>query len=331
VKLSEALAAFSKLKVIVAGDAMVDSYLWGAVDRISPEAPVPVVAISKKEDRLGGAANVALNLKELGAVPLLCSVIGKDHSGKLLLQALKKNKIRTDGILLSTNRITTVKTRVLSKSHQLIRYDSETDEDLNHEDERNLIHAIKSLITKEKPHAIIFEDYNKGVLTPTVISEAIKFCREKKMLVAVDPKKKNFFAYKSADIFKPNLREIRESFGRDLQPLTQQTLDELHTDLRKKLHHSTSIITLSENGIYFSNGRQSGIIPAQKKEVSDVSGAGDTVIATVVLALAAGLPLHQAVNLANIAGGLVCQFAGVVPITLEMLQDEIMNNKTDLA
>ena len=321
--LTSILNKFSKLKIIVVGDVMLDVYLWGKVERISPEAPVPVVAVESREERPGGAANVALNVKELGATPILCSVIGKDEPGKLLLQLLKKRKMRSDGVVISTKRITSVKTRVLSKSHQLIRYDSEITSDLNEEDEKKFLTVIKSLITKEKPDALIFEDYNKGVITASVIHKIITWCREKSILTAVDPKKKNFFAYKNADVFKPNVREVREAFNEEIMSLNEEVLDSIHEDLRKNLRHKITMITLSEKGIYFNDGKNSGIVPAQEHDVSDVSGAGDTVIATAVLSLAAGLPLKDAVSLANTAGGLVCEHSGVVPITREMLQQEI--------
>jgi rfaE bifunctional protein kinase chain/domain len=302
---------------------MLDVYLWGKVERISPEAPVPVVAVENKEERPGGAANVALNVKELGAIPILCSVIGKDESGKSLLHLLKKSKMRSNGVVISSKRITSVKTRVLSKSHQLIRYDSEIISDLNEEDEKKLLTSIKSIITREKPDALIFEDYNKGVITASAIQKIIAWCCEKGILTAVDPKKKNFFAYKNADVFKPNLREVREAFNEEIRSVNEEVLNTIHEELRKNLQHKITLITLSEKGIYFNDGKNSGIMPAREHDVSDVSGAGDTVIATAVLALAAGMPLKEVVTLANVAGGLVCEHVGVVPVTKEMLRQEI--------
>ena len=317
------LEKFSKLKILIIGDVMLDAYLWGKVERISPEAPVPIVSVEKKEERLGGAANVALNVKELGATPILCSVIGKDDAGKSLLQLLKANKMNSDGLVVSSKRITSVKTRVLSKSHQLIRYDSEVISDLSDEDEKKLLSAIQSIIAKEKPNAVIFQDYNKGVLTENVISSVLKFCREKKIMTAVDPKRKNFFAYKTADVFKPNLKEVREALNNEIILVNGKGLNAVHNELKKKLQHKITIITLSEKGIYFNDGKQSEIIGAHNHEVSDVSGAGDTVIATAVLGIASGLSLHDAMMLANLAGGLGCEHVGVIPITKEMLQREL--------
>lgn len=320
--LSAIFSKFSDLKIVVVGDVMLDAYLWGNVDRISPEAPVPVVAIKRKEERPGGAANVALNVKELGAIPIVCSVIGKDGAGKALYQILKRAKISTDGVVISSERITSVKTRLLSKSHQLLRYDSEMASDLNGTDEKSLLAVIQNVLVSEKPEAVIFQDYNKGVLTKRVITQVLDWCRKAKIFSAVDPKRKNFFSYRKADLFKPNLREIREALNQEIIPVNESTLKKIHQSLRKKLQHKDTMITLSESGIYFNDGRLSGIVPGNKHDVSDVSGAGDTVIATAVAALSAGLSLQEAATLANMAGGLVCEHSGVVPITREMLLEQ---------
>jgi rfaE bifunctional protein kinase chain/domain len=212
-----------------------------------------------------------------------------------------------------------VKTRVLSKSHQLIRYDSETTQDLNNGEEIKLLSVIESIIESEKPAAVIFEDYNKGVLTEGVIQNVISICTEKKIFTAVDPKKKNFFAFKNVTLFKPNLREIREALHHDVAEITLTSLKAVHHELNKKLKHHITLITLSELGIYYSDGKDSGIMAAHKRDISDVSGAGDTVIAVATLALISGMNLKDAADLANLAGGLVCEYAGVVPITKEML------------
>jgi rfaE bifunctional protein kinase chain/domain len=319
VSISSTLAKFKNKKILVVGDVMLDSYLWGSVDRISPEAPVPVVAIEKKEERLGGAANVAMNLKELDATPILCSVIGKDEAGKSLMNVLKKNNLSSAGIVSSSARTTTVKTRVLSKNHQLIRYDSEITTDLKKEDEKKLLSAIELLIEKKKPEALIFEDYNKGVLTATLIESVISISSKKKIFTAVDPKKKNFLAYKNVTLFKPNLREIREALHHDVTPVSLPILRSVHHELHSALKNQITLITLSEQGIYYSDGKDSGVIAAHKRDIADVSGAGDTVIAVATLALISGMNLKAASDLANLAGGLVCEYAGVVPITKEML------------
>lgn len=299
---------------------MLDVYLRGTVNRISPEAPVPVVNVEEKDERLGGAANVALNLKSLGAIPILCSVTGHDESASTIRKLLKVNKLPGHALLSSPGRVTSVKTRVLSRNHQMLRYDRETTADINREEEKRLLSHIKKIIISEKPAALIFEDYNKGVLTPSLISATIALCRKHKVLTAVDPKKKNFFAYQHIDLFKPNLREIREALNMDISHLSPASLKEAALLLMKHLAHKVTLITLSESGIYYHSKSQSGIIPAHKRDISDVSGAGDTVISMITLCLATGIPLAEAAGLANMAGGLVCEYPGVVPITFEMLE-----------
>lgn len=320
----ETIKKFSALKIVVVGDVMLDVYLRGSVNRISPEAPVPVVTVEERDVRLGGAANVALNLKSLGATPLLCSVTGNDDSSKSIRHLLKRKGISADGIFASDNRITSVKTRVLSRNHQMLRYDSELTMDLNAADQQALIKKVKDIITTEKPAALIFQDYNKGVLTEKVITSIISYCKKQKVLTAVDPKKKNFFSYKKIDLFKPNLREIREALNEEINKIDQPSLESIATRLNQQLSNKITLITLSELGIFFHYKGKSGILAAHKRDISDVSGAGDTVIAMITLCLAAGIPLPEAARLANIAGGLVCEHPGVVPITWEMMGEETL-------
>ncbi|MEP7128411.1 MAG: PfkB family carbohydrate kinase [Chitinophagales bacterium] len=324
--IQDTIKKFKGSKIIVVGDVMLDVYLRGSVNRISPEAPVPVVSIEEKDERLGGAANVALNLKSLGAAPLLCSVIGNDTASKSVRQILKKNGMAGAGILSSAKRITSVKTRVLSRNHQMLRYDAEITADLNSIDEQWLIKKITEIITVEKPAALIFEDYNKGVLTEKLISTIITLCRKKKVLTAVDPKKKNFFSYKNIDLFKPNLREIREALNKEITEINESELLNVSNELMQQLSNKITLITLSEMGIFFHSKKDSGIFSAHKRHISDVSGAGDTVIALITLCLASGMSLPEAANLANIAGGLVCEHPGVVPISTGMLLSELKNN-----
>ncbi|MBK9732747.1 MAG: D-glycero-beta-D-manno-heptose-7-phosphate kinase [Chitinophagaceae bacterium] len=313
-------------KIIVVGDVMLDVYLRGSVNRISPEAPVPVVSIEEKDERLGGAANVALNLKSLGATPLLCSVIGNDVASKSVRRILKKNGMAGAGLLSSSKRITSVKTRVLSRNHQMLRYDAEDTTDLNTIDEQWLIKKISEMIMVEKPAALIFEDYNKGVLTEKLISNIIALCRKKKVFTAVDPKKKNFFTYKNIDLFKPNLREIRDAFNKEITEINSASLLNVSDELMQRLGNKITLITLSEMGIFFHSKKDAGIFSAHKRHISDVSGAGDTVIALITLCLVSGLSLPEAATLANMAGGLVCEHPGVVPISTDMLLSELKNN-----
>ncbi|MBX7107830.1 MAG: carbohydrate kinase [Chitinophagales bacterium] len=320
--LEKVIAQFKGCRIVVVGDVMLDVYLRGSVQRISPEAPVPVVTVEEKEERPGGAANVALNLRSLGAVPLLCAVTGNDDAAQSIRRILKNNGMATEGLLASPTRVTSVKTRVLSRNQQMLRYDTEITDELNADLEKKLIAKVSEIINRHKPAALIFEDYNKGVLTEKVITQIIKLCRAKKIITAVDPKKKNFFAYKDIDLFKPNLREIREAFNADISKINKATLTAVSDKLRKKLSNRITLITLSEMGIFFHSDREAGIFPAHQRNIADVSGAGDTVIAVMTLCLAAGISLPHAASLANIAGGLVCEYPGVVPVTAGMLLNE---------
>jgi rfaE bifunctional protein kinase chain/domain len=309
-------------KVLVIGDVMLDSYWWGNVERISPEAPVPIVHTRKKEYRLGGAANVALNLKRLGAEPIICSVIGHDSDGEILLRLLGNENISAEGIIVSDIRPTTVKTRIISGKNQLLRIDIEEDDLLNPEDTSSLESKISELI--KVIDLIIFEDYDKGVISQHIIEEIVKKAIDLKIPVAVDPKKRNFMAYENVTLFKPNLRELSEGLKIDLN--TGSDINEIKEAaklLQNKLQVDQVLITLSEKGVYLSekNGT-SHQIPAHIRDIFDVSGAGDTVISVAALALLANVSGDVVAALANLAGGLVCEKVGVVPIDKEELMKE---------
>jgi rfaE bifunctional protein kinase chain/domain len=316
---------FRTLKVGVIGDIMLDSYMWGHVDRISPEAPVPVVLLDRKEYRLGGAANVALNLRSLGAPVSLFSVVGSDEEGDRLIKMLQEQSIQTNGLIQSNNRITTNKTRIISRNQQMMRLDSETTRELNDADTNCLLTAIEEYITKEKPGVVILEDYNKGVLTGSVIEYVIALCKKHRVITAVDPKRKNFFAYKGVDIFKPNLKEAKDA----LNLIGDQPLSELmptvHTQLNEELNHRVSFITLSEKGVFYQQGDDRAIIPSHVRNISDVSGAGDTVIAVAALVYALTGDAQLMASISNIAGGLVCEEVGTVPVNSERLKQECMS------
>jgi rfaE bifunctional protein kinase chain/domain len=304
---------------------MLDSYMWGHVDRISPEAPVPVVLLDRKEYRLGGAANVALNLRSLGAPVSLFSVVGSDEEGDRLIKMLQEQSIQTNGLIQSNNRITTNKTRIISRNQQMMRLDSETTRELNDADTNCLLTAIEEYITKEKPGVVILEDYNKGVLTGSVIEYVIALCKKHRVITAVDPKRKNFFAYKGVDIFKPNLKEAKDA----LNLIGDQPLSELmptvHTQLNEELNHRVSFITLSEKGVFYQQGDDRAIIPSHVRNISDVSGAGDTVIAVAALVYALTGDAQLMASISNIAGGLVCEEVGTVPVNSERLKQECMS------
>jgi len=331
IKLTEAeinriFDSFIGKKVLVIGDVMLDSYWWGNVERISPEAPVPIVHTRKKEYRLGGAANVALNLKRLGAEPIICSVIGRDAEGEILLRLLGNENISAEGIIISDLRPTTVKTRIISGKNQLLRIDIEEDELLVKEDASNLESRISDII--DTSDLIIFEDYDKGVISQPLIEDIVKKSTHLKIPVAVDPKKRNFMAYKGATLFKPNLRELSEGLKTDLNTGSDMSeIKEAAKILQDKLGIDHVLITLSEKGVYMSDkDGTSHQIPAHIRDIFDVSGAGDTVISVAALALLANVSGDVVAALANLAGGLVCEKVGVVPIDKDELIREAMVN-----
>lgn len=314
--------SFTTLKVGVIGDVMLDTYMWGSVERISPEAPVPVVTLKKKEYRVGGAANVALNCKSLGAQVSILSVIGDDAEGMILSEMLEAKHIDTSLVHVSRERITTSKTRVISRNQQMMRLDAEITTDLNKEEENAVIANMEKFIASVDPDVIIIEDYNKGVLTETVINKIISLSRAAGVITAVDPKRKNFFAYREADIFKPNLKEVKEGLNMLIDKPGLETLRSVHQQLENILHHKVSFITLSDQGVFYQANGKSTIIPSHLRNIADVSGAGDTVIAVAALVYAATGNVHLMSEVANIAGGLVCEEVGTVAINKEKLLHE---------
>ncbi len=327
--LNELFAAFDKLNVLIIGDVMLDNYLWGKVDRISPEAPVPIVSIQKKESRLGGAANVAINVKALGANPILCSVIGNDLNGRLFIELLQNINLSSDGIFQSTERATTVKTRVIGNNHQMLRVDEEQDEEINVTDRKQLLNRIANIISKKKIDVIIFEDYDKGVLGKSLIESVVKLARQKGIPTAVDPKKKNFNHYKNVTLFKPNLKELREGMKIDLDKDHLDSISKAANKLNKDHKIDISLITLSEKGVYILDEKNEKIIPAHVRTIADVSGAGDTVISVAALCLALETSSTLLASLSNLAGGLVCEKVGVAPIEKQQLLHEAKRLKID--
>jgi len=310
------------LHVIVVGDVMLDNYWWGDVDRISPEGPVPIVALHKKESRLGGAANVALNCKALGAKVVLASIVGDDKEGAQLINLTKDAGINTDLLQTSTHRATTSKTRVISRNQQMMRLDEEVTDELFIEEEHPFIDAVLKYIQLNKPDVLIFEDYNKGLVKENVIERITTHCNETGTITAVDPKKKNFLSYKNVTIFKPNLKEVREGLHINLDKTDDETLRQVHQQLNAELHHEVTFITLSEKGVFYNDKDQAGIIPSHIRNIADVSGAGDTVIATASLIYALTKDVKFMAALSNLAGGLVCEQVGVVPVNKAILEKE---------
>lgn len=312
------------LKVAVVGDVMLDSYWWGVVDRISPEAPVPVVSKQKSEHRIGGAGNVALNTVSLGAQTTLFTVLGDDREGELLTELLMQQNIDTKFMVNSRSRITTHKTRIISRNQQMLRMDSEVTHDISDDDKEQLFSNFITYVKRYQPGVVIFEDYNKGVLTGDLIAAMIGICRDQGVATAVDPKRKNFFAYKHADIFKPNLKEVKEALNLIFDDITDDLLAGIHHQIHEQLEHKISFITLSEKGVFVQKGNFHRIIPSHKRNIADVSGAGDTVIAVASLIYAASRDMIMAAEIANIAGGLVCEEVGTVAIQKERLLAECL-------
>lgn len=322
---SELFEAFSRLKVLVIGDVMVDSYIWGQVSRISPEAPVPVVLAEKKEKRLGGAANVALNVQALGATPIPCAIVGDDIDGEFFLHRLKERGIPSKGVVTSTERGTTVKERVLSGSHQLLRVDTESTNDLSSIEQKAMLAHIKKLLPE--CHVVIFEDYDKGVINKTIIAETIQEANKLGIPTVVDPKKRNFLDYKGATLFKPNLKELQEGLEIEVNPKDTQSIQAGAKALQEALGCQMVMVTLSEHGVYIKDNGESHLIPAHVRQISDVSGAGDTVISIVACGLASGLEAKKTAAIANLGGGLVCEHVGVVPIDKDELTKELEEQK----
>lgn len=322
INFSDLFHSFSAIKVAVIGDVMLDTYCWGKVERISPEAPVPVVAVISKEQRIGGAGNVALNLQALGAHVSLISVTGNDEEAIQLSVLLQKHHINDHYVVKSDDRITTNKTRVISRNQQMMRLDAEITTPLNEKDEQQLLQSFQNYIATEKPDIIILEDYNKGVLTANAINSIIALCKSHNILTSVDPKRKNFFAYKGVDIFKPNLQEAKEGLNIIAEEVSDALLDEIHDELKKQLQHKISFITLSEKGVYYQSESASEWIPTHIRQIADVSGAGDTVIAVASLVYAATRDVKLMADMANVAGGLVCEEVGTVAIDKEKFLNE---------
>jgi rfaE bifunctional protein kinase chain/domain len=302
---------------------MIDSYIWGKVERISPEAPVPVVRVTKKENRLGGAANVALNIQALGACPYICAVIGDDSDGENFLSLLKAQGLSEEGLIKIKTRPTTVKTRIIAHNKQIARVDAETERNLSSSNTLLVLNKIKQIIADHRIDAIIFEDYDKGLITEELIDKTVKLSKEMGIIMVVDPKKRNFHAYKGVQLFKPNLTELKEGLKIDVDPLNIEQVEQAVNQLKKQLGAKTVMLTLSEHGVYVSSENGNKHILAHKRTIADVSGAGDTVIATAALCLAAGLNEFKTAEIANLAGGLVCEHVGVVPIDKARLLREV--------
>jgi len=313
---------FNDKKVLIVGDAMIDAYMWGEVNRMSPEAPIPVVEIKKHENRLGGAANVALNLKALGANPVLCSVVGTGNRGVLFKKLMKESKLSTAGILSTNKRKTTIKTRVIAENKHQLRIDEEETSPIVQQEE--FLKLTISLM--DDIDVIILQDYNKGVLTTEIIEGVIATANNKGIPTIIDPKKLNFNYYKNCTIFKPNLVEIKAGMKIDFDVNNIAEIENTSTKLRKQLSTKGVLLTLSERGICINSKKEFKHTPAFKRNIIDVSGAGDTVISVASLCLASNMDYTDLSVLSNLAGGIVCEEVGVVPINKEKLLTQALKH-----
>lgn len=293
---------------------MLDTYWYGHTNRISPEAPVPVVEVSRQEHHPGGAANVAINLIALGAKVTLCGLVGDDNEGRILKELLEAERVACHYLAKNKNRPTTHKNRIVSRNQQMLRFDREIQHELTGIEAQQLQQAVLAAIN-EQPNVVILQDYNKGVLFADLITAVMKECQKLNIPVAVDPKKRNFFAYQGASLFKPNLKEIREALAQPINPEQAETLQAAAQELLEKLAANQIMITLSEHGVFVADANSSIQTNAHVRNIADVSGAGDTVIAVAALCLANQVPMGESAHLANLAGGLVCEKPGVASIT----------------
>ena len=316
--IADILDLFETKRVLIIGDAMIDAYMWGDVHRMSPEAPVPIVEINKRESRLGGAANVALNVQSLGATPVLFSAIGDDHYGDLFINLMNEQNLTCEGIQKISNRNTTVKTRIISDNKHVLRVDEERTDFINDE---NITSKLEKLILANNFDVIIFEDYNKGLLSENLIQKAIKAAQQKNIPTIVDPKKDNFFAYRGVDVFKPNLKEIKEGLNVEFDVLSDHELSKNVSLLRTKLKAKGILLTLSEYGIYYQNEETIYREEAHKRNIIDVSGAGDTVISTLSLAYTKYNDIVKAAEIANAAAAIVVGKKGTATASISEIQN----------
>ena len=308
-------------KVIIVGDAMIDSYTLGRIERKSPEAPVPIINVEKEKIKLGGAANVALNIKSIGLEPVLCTVIGQDSEGQDFIRLCKKNNLNTNGVITDSSRKTTNKNRVIVDDKHIVRIDNEN----THNIDKKLRDEFLEIINKEAKTSeiIIFQDYDKGTLDRHIINEIIK--ENKHSFISVDPKNRNFFNYKNIDLFKPNLNEILEAFNS--VDSSEKNLEKISKELSTKSKINNIMITLSEKGLMIQNDKENFISKTTIKEIIDVSGAGDTVISLATILFYLKLPEKFIGEMCNLAGGITCMKSGVNAIDLkELLKNAEINN-----
>jgi rfaE bifunctional protein kinase chain/domain len=322
-RLKELYSAIAGKHIAVVGDLMLDRYLWGTVTRISPEAPVPIVEVDYETSRLGGAANVANNIKSLGGIPILIGVAGNDPAAGILKSIMEENGFPTEGVITDERRPTTMKTRVIAHNQHVVRIDQEVKHDLSPFLQQQVLAHLRSQIYSID--ALIIEDYNKGVIAKDLIAPLIQLANDYRKIITVDPKFHNFLEYKNVTVFKPNRKEVEEALG--MKFLNEKIVEEAGKILLEKLNARYVLLTRGEKGMsLFDRDGNTTHVPTKALEVADVSGAGDTVISTLTMVLAGGGSMKEAASLANYAGGVVCGEIGIVPITLEALTHAVLSD-----
>lgn len=315
---------FSGMTVAVIGDIILDRYLSGKADRLSAEAPVPVVDVQDQSFSVGGAANVANNIRSLGARALLFGVVGEDAAAATVTGRLQELGMDTSGVLSDAGRPTTTKLRVIANGQQVVRADLESTAPIGADLERHILALLQEQI--ESVDAVILEDYNKGLLGPTLIGEIICLARDRQKIIVVDPKFDNFLEYKGVTLFKPNRRETESVLGIRIPDV--DALRRVSESLMERLDCDNVMITLSEKGVaLLERGGKFSILPAKVRAVHDTSGAGDTAVSAVTLALAAGASATESVTLANYAAGAICEKLGVEPVTIKDILEAIQHHR----
>ncbi|MFZ0454947.1 MAG: D-glycero-beta-D-manno-heptose-7-phosphate kinase [Ignavibacteriaceae bacterium] len=321
-RLAELKKNFNGLKIAVIGDMMLDCYFWGEVRRISPEAPVPVVEVGDEFYRFGGAANVALNILKLGGVPVPIGVIGYDNDGTIFTSLLADNNIEAEGLIVDESRPTTSKTRVIAHDQHVVRIDKENKEYLNQNIQEKLLGYFRHNI--DSFDGLILQDYNKGVLSPFLIEEIISLANKNDLLITVDPKFNNFFNYKNVTVFKPNRKEAEDILAMKIK--NDDDIIKASDKILENLNARYVLLTLGEGGIaVYEKNKSLKRMPTKARKVADVSGAGDTVISTLTMALASGADIYEASFLANYAGGIVCEEVGIIPIEIDKLFETVIS------
>lgn len=312
-------------RILILGDVMLDEYIWGNVSRISPEAPVPVVEVMDESVKLGGAANVALNVKTLGDPPLLVSIVGNDRNGERLKELLSNSGISNQGIFVDENRRTTAKTRIIAHSQQVVRADRENTEELSSDMTSRLLDFIKQKISQDKISALLISDYGKGVISLELLNQVISLAKENDIFISVDPKETHFMNYRRVSIITPNHSEAGFAYGKRIKD--EKSLEEVGWGLLEKLEAEALLITRGEKGMsLFEKNRSLTNFPTMAKEVYDVTGAGDTVISTLTCAYSAGANLKEAALISNHAAGIVVGELGTAQVTKEELYRDLKSH-----